>query len=195
MNFKKAALRSAVIITIIVLSVLFGVIFQRASDKAERSKYPKEFDSYIKKYSYEYAVPQNVILAVIKCESNFDSSLLSDDGKIGLMQLSPELLEEYKAELHDAYDTGMLYDPETNIKYGTYNLSKIYLKVGTWRSVYAALAVGADTVAAWLEDEQYSKIEEHAKPKLLLIPDEAALEYTEKLEETAETYKRLYFDN
>lgn len=195
MNFKKAALRSAVIITIIVLSVLFGVIFQTASDKAERSKYPLKFEEFVKKYSYEYGVPQNVIYAVIKCESDFDSSLLSDDERIGLMQLSPAILDEYKTELHDAYDTGMLYDPETNIKYGTYHLSKIYLRVGTWRSVFASLSAGVDTVEGWLADKQYSEISEKAKPKLVTIPDAKASEYAARLEKVAEKYNNLYFDN
>ncbi len=195
MDFKKAALRSAVIITIIVLSVLFGVIFQTASDKAERSKYPLKFEEFVKKYSYEYGVPQNVIYAVIKCESDFDSSLLSDDERIGLMQLSPAILDEYKTELHDAYDTGMLYDPETNIKYGTYRLSKIYLRVGTWRSVFASLTAGVDTVEGWLADKQYSEISEKAKPKLVTIPDAKASEYAVRLEKVAEKYNNLYFDN
>lgn len=195
MNFKKAALRSAVIITIIVLSVLFGVIFQTASDKAERSKYPLKFEEFVKKYSYEYGVPQNVIYAVIKCESDFDSSLLSDDERIGLMQLSPAILDEYKTELHDPYDTGMLYDPETNIKYGTYHLSKIYLRVGTWRSVFASLTAGVDTVEGWLADKQYSEISEKAKPKLVTIPDAKASEYAARLEKVAEKYNNLYFDN
>ena len=195
MSFKRAAIRSAVIIGIVVLSVLFGVIIQSFSDRAERSNYPLKYEEFVKKYSYEYGVPQNVIYAVIKEESGFDSSLLDDGGEIGLMKVSPKLLESYKIELRDSYDTGMLYDPETNIKYGVYHLSKIYLKVGTWRAAFASLKVGTDKVLEWLASEDYAETSETSKPKLKIIPDNEAKVFTERLEETAERYKQLYFED
>ena len=195
MNAKKAFIRSAVIICIAVLSVFFGIIVQSFTERAERAKYPLAFEEFVNKYSYEYGVPKNVIYAYIKCSSDFKGDLTSDGGEIGLMQVSPKLLEKYKEELHDPYDAGMLYDPETNIKYGTYHLSKIYLKVGTWRAVYASLAAGVDRVTEWLADERYAEIGELAKPKLKVIPDEAASRYAELLEKTAEKYNKLYFEN
>ena len=194
MNVRKTVMRSGIIIAIILASIIFGFVFQKVSDNVERSKYPLEFKGFVEKYSSEYGVPQNVIFAVIKNESGFDSSLLSEDGRIGLMQVSPETLEEYKEELHDSYDTGMLYDPETNIKYGTYRLSKIYLKVGTWRAAYAAMATDVDTVLSWLENEEYSEIAEMHKPRLVTIPDENAAEFTERMEKAADKYKELYFN-
>ncbi len=194
MNAGKAVIRSGIIIAIVLASIIFGFVFQKVSDNVERSKYPLEFKGFVEKYSSEYGVPQNVIFAVIKNESGFDSSLLSEDGRIGLMQVSPETLEEYKEELHDSYDTGMLYDPETNIKYGTYLLSKIYLKVGTWRAAFAAMATDVDTVLSWLENEEYSEITEMHKPKLVTIPDRAAADFTERMEKETEKYKELYFN-
>lgn len=195
MKLKGAAIRSGIIIGIVVLSIVFGLIFQSVSDKLDRKKYPREFGEFVSKYSEQYGVPQNVILAVIKTESNFDSSLLSEDGKIGLMQVSPEVLEKYKDELRDPYDTGMLYDPETNIKYGTYKLSKLYMKLGTWKAVFAALGAGEETVGEWLADERYSVTEEFSKPRLETIPDPAVAEYAEKLSDTSEKYKELYYNN
>lgn len=195
MSFKKAAVRSVIIIAIALVSVLFGIIFQNLSDKAERSKYPLKFEEFVSKYSYEFGVPKNVIYSVIKCESNFDSSLLSEDGKIGLMQLPPEVFEEYKTELHDSNDVGILYDPESNIKYGTYRLSKMYIRVGTWKSVFASLDVGADKVCDWLEDKDISEIAEMTKPKLINIPDAEVKKHVEQLEKVSETYKRLYFED
>lgn len=195
MNVKKSLIRTAVILGIALLAVMFGLIVQSVTDKAERSKYPLKYEEFVNKYSYDYGVPKNVVYAYIKCSSNFDSSLLSDSGDIGLMQASPKLLETYKEELHDPYDAGMLYDPETNIKYGTYHLSKIYLKVGTWRAVYAAVSAGVDKVEEWLANPDYSEISDLAKPKLITIPDEDAARYASRLEETAEKYKTLYFED
>ena len=195
MNVKKSLIRSAVIIGIVVLSVFFGIIVQSFTERAERAKYSLAFEEFVNKYSYDYGVPKNVIYAYIKCSSDFKGDLLSDNGEIGLMQVSPKLLEKYKEELHDPYDAGMLYDPETNIKYGTYHLSKIYLKVGTWRAVYASLSVGVERVTEWLSDDRYAEIADLAKPKLKVIPDEAASRYAELLESTADKYKTLYVED
>ncbi len=193
MNYKKAVIRSIVIISIAVVSILIGIIYQNISVKIDKNKYPIEFSEFVAKYSDEYGVPEYIIYAVIKDSSNFDSSILAETGEIGLMQVSPELLGAYNSSLKDNYDTGMLYDPETNIKYGTYHLSKLYLKLGTWKSVFASMYVGEETVLEWLADENVSDIEENVKPKLRDIPDKECSKYTEKLLEISEIYKTLYF--
>jgi len=192
-NFKKAAVRSVVIIAIAAVSILIGFLYQNISEKADMKKYPLEYTDFVTKYSSEYGVPEYIIYSVIKVESDFDSSLLSEDGEIGLMQVKPEHLKVYSGSLRDNYDTGMLYDPETNIKYGTYQLSKMYLRLGTWRSVFAAMYAGEETVTAWLSDEAVSDIEENVKPKLREIPDKGCRKFTEKLEDISETYKNLYY--
>ena len=195
MNMKKAAIRSLVIIVIAALSIVIGISYQKIATKIDKTKYSTEYSEFVEKYSKEYGVPEYVVFAVIKSESGFDSSLLSDDGKIGLMQVPPELLKEYGGTLRDSYDTGMLYDPETNIKYGTYHLSMLYLRLGTWRSVFASMYAGEDTVAEWLTDENISDIGENVKPRLRDIPDKQAAKYTKKLEAVSEKYRELYFEN
>lgn len=193
MNYKKAAIRSVVIICIAAVSILIGVIYQNISIKIDKNKYPVEFSDFVAKYSDEYGVPEYIIYAVIKESSNFDSSVLAETGEIGLMQVSVELLNLYSSSLRDNYDAGMLYDPETNIKYGTYHLSKLYLRLGTWKAVFASMHAGEETVLEWLADESVSDIEENVKPKLRDIPDKECNKYTEKLLEISETYKTLYY--
>lgn len=195
MNMKKAALRSLIIIIIAALSVVIGLSFQKISVKIDKNRYFTEYSEFVEKYAAEYGVPEYVVYAVIKTQSGFDSSLLSEDGKIGLMQVSPELLSLYGGTLKDNYDTGMLYDPETNIKYGTYHLSMLYLRMGTWRSVFASMYIGEETVEEWLTDENISDIGENVKPKLRDIPDKDTAKYTKKLESVSEKYRELYFEN
>lgn len=193
MNIKKATLRSILIISIAAVSVLIGILYQHLSERADMKKYPLEYGEFVSRYSDEFAVPEYIIYSVIKVSSDFDSSLLSETGEIGLMQVSPQLLEKYSGSLRDHYDTGMLYDPETNIKYGTYHLSKMYLKLGTWKAVFAAMHSGEETVLEWLSDESVSDIEENVKPKLRDIPDKDCSKYTEKLVSVSERYRSLYY--
>lgn len=193
MEQKKTLLRSALIIAIIAVSVLFGVLYQKISVSVDKSKYPIEFHDSVAECSERFSVPENVIFAVIKNESDFDSSLLSDEGEIGLMQISPEDFEVAKTALKDNYDIGMMYDPATNVRYGTYMLSSMYIRLGSWKAVYAAMAVGGDTVEEWLSNEEYSEISENSKPKLKTIPDKEADKFVERMTDTAEKYKNLYY--
>lgn len=190
---KKTLLRSALIIIIIAVSVLFGVLYQKISVSVDKSKYPIEFQDSVSECSERFSVAENVIFAVIKNESDFDSSLLSDDGRIGLMQISSEDFETAKAALKDNYDIGMMYDPATNIKYGTYLLSSMYIRLGSWKAVYAAMVVGSDTVEEWLANDEYAEISENSKPKLEKIPDKEADKFVKKMTDTAEKYKILYY--
>ena len=195
MNLRKAAVRSGVIILIAALSVAFGFLIQSISDKSDRKKYPRpdEYAGFVSAYSREYGVPEYVVYSVIKVESDFQSGL-ERDGKIGLMQISPEVFEKYGAELNETSGVGILYDPETNIKYGTYRLSRLKYDLGTWKSVFAALYSGEETVAGWLADTAYSDMAEDGNnAKLRDIPDAGCAAFTENVMKIEETYKKLYY--
>lgn len=191
---KKAFVRSVIIISVVIVSVIIGFLFQKISNSIDKADNPLKFEEFVSKYSDEYAVPEYIIYSVIKNQSDFDSSILFDDGSIGLMKVAPQTLEKYKGTLHDNYDSGMLYDPETNIKYGTYYLSRLYVDLGTWESVYASIYSGKETVLQWLTDTDISDISENVKPKLRNIPDRKCAAYVKKLADTADKYKLLYFN-
>jgi len=53
-----------------------------------------EIYDVVNKYSKEYGVDSKLVLAVIKAESNFDSTAVSSAGAQGLMQLMPENCKE-----------------------------------------------------------------------------------------------------
>jgi soluble lytic murein transglycosylase-like protein len=65
------------------------------------------------KASLRYSIKKSVILAVIKCESDFDSYALSRKGARGLMQVTSETAVDL------GIDPDSLYDPAVNIDAGT----------------------------------------------------------------------------
>ena len=149
-KYKKAILQSAVILVILALSVVIGFLYQVISDRADRAKYPQPYSEYVTKYSTEYGVPEYIIYSTIKVESSFNSNAESSAGAIGLMQIMPDTFEWLVSLTKDGYEKGMLYDPETNIKYGTYYLSYLYLKYNDWKTVSAAYNAGPSAVDEWL---------------------------------------------
>lgn len=189
MKYKNALKRSAVILAILSLSVLIGFLFQLMCDKIDRSNYPKEYAGYVEMYSKKYSVPEHIVYSVIKVESGFDSSAESSAGAIGLMQLMPETFRAMMAELREEYKADLIYGPETNIRVGTYYLSKLYQKYGNWNTVFAAYNGGETNVDGWLKDKECSD----DGIKLKKIPFPETEKYVAKVNRAMETYLRLYY--
>ena len=190
MKYKKALMRSLVITTIIILSVLCGLLYQFIFDKYERSAYPMDYREYVEKYSAEYGVPEHLIYSVIKVESDFESGAVSEAGAVGLMQLMPETFVWLPTENGENLNSATLYDPETNIKYGTYYLSKLYLQFGSWDEVFAAHNAGPTKVEKWLSDSEYSE----DGRTLDSIPYKETKDYVKRVNKADEIYKKLYYE-
>ena len=184
-----------IVLVVLIISILFGFSFDIVCTAVEKRIYqkPEEYAPFAEKYSAEYGVPENLIYAVMKTESGFDSSAISSKGAIGLMQLMPSTFEWLSKDiLREHLSSGMLYDPETNIKYGTYYLSRLYNRFGDWDTALAAYNGGEGNVSEWLADTRYS-----ADGKKLIIdniPDEFSEteNYVKRVNKALEKYKKLY---
>ncbi len=183
------------IIILIVAAILFGFLFDMILTQIERVIYPKpdEYSAFVEKYALEYGVSEELVYSVIKTESGFDSSAVSNKGAIGLMQMMPTTFEWLTNDiLREHLDKGMLYDPETNIKYGTYYLSRLYNRFGDWNTAIAAYNGGEGNVSEWLSDTRYS--DDGKKLNVDKIPDEFAEteNYVKKVNKALKKYKELY---
>ncbi len=189
MKLKNAVQRSIVIVTIIVLSIIIGYIYSIIGHQSDLKKHPREYSEIVEKYSAEYGVPEYIIYAVILEESGFVSNYVSETGEIGLMQLSEETFSDLLTITKDNLEVGILYDPDTNVKYGTYYLSHLYIKYNRWSTVYAAYHTSEAVVDDWMSFEE--NLDESGN--LAEIPDEEAAQYCEIIESQAEMYKELYY--
>ncbi len=180
---------------IIAISLVFGFLFDHLCTQIEYRLYPRpsEYQEYIKKYANEYGLPEELVYAVIKTESDFDLSAVSSRGAIGLMQIMPATFEWITNDLLREYlAPGMVYDPETNIKYGTYYLSRLYKKFSDMDTAIAAYNGGEGNVSEWLKDSRYS--DNGIKLKIDKIPDEFAEteNYVKKVNKALQKYQELY---
>ena len=189
---KIFVFRLIAVMLVIGISIGFGFAFDAVCTSIEKRQnpMPEAYAGHISTYSQQYGVPEHILYAVIKVESDFDSAKVADDGSIGLMQISPELFEWLSHDLlGEGLESGMLYSPEVNIKYGAYYLSHLYEIYGIWDTCFAAYAKDVATVDSWHRDEK------NVDPNGILtsIPDAAVAEYVEKVNEAIDNYTRLYF--
>lgn len=88
--------------------------------KKTSADFPNTYDTIINEASKKYSVPENLIKAVIKQESNYMPNAVSSKGAIGLMQIMPST-----GALLGIEDKESLKDPYTNIMTGTKYLSQM----------------------------------------------------------------------
>ncbi len=179
------------ILIILICSLIFGFVFELACTGVERLTHRRQYHETVSTYAAQYGVPEAAVFALIKRESNFDSTKLGKDGEIGLMQLTPALYTELAREEHDtAINAAALYDPDTNLHYGTIYLARLYRKYGMWSTVFAAWYAGEQAVDAWLANPDLTDPDFGT---LLVIPDKAVAKAAKRATKTMELYEKLYY--
>lgn len=117
--------------------------------------YKKEYAEYVKKYSQEYRVDENLVYAVIKAESNFNPNAKSNKNAIGLMQIvestAKEICKKVNIQLIDDELEDELIKPEININLGTKYLSILIEKYQNIEVAITAYNAGIGTVDNWIE--------------------------------------------
>ena len=186
-------MRAVAVILIIALSLGLAVGIDLFLTKAEEGVYPLEYTELVAEYASKYNIPEYVILAIIKTESDFDPNAVSAVGAIGLMQMMPEtfLWLTGSAHLGEYLPVDALYVPEVSIRYGTYYLLYLYRKFDhNLDTALAAYNGGEGNVAAWLSDPAYSD----GNGNLTRIPIRETRNYVKKVNRAIDRYKKLYYE-
>ncbi len=174
------------IVAVIVTVLCVWTFSMRYIDSCNRRIYPKRYTEYVEKYSGKYSVPEEIIYSVILVESGFDKDATSHAGACGLMQITPDTYD-WLLFLRGEEKENSLFVAETNIDFGTYFLSHLYKKFGSWETSFAAYNAGMNRVSEWLENPEYSDGE-----SLVQIPFPETENYVKKVTNTVIKYKQIY---
>ncbi len=189
MKFRTAVRRSTVIIVILAAAVCIGYGYQLVGEILDRRNHPREFAGFVEKYAEAYGVPEYMLYAVINEESGFRSNKVSENGRIGLFQIHPDMLDWLNGITRQNLGHGLLYDPDTNIRCGAYILSYLYTENGAWLPTLAAYEAGQAAVDEW---EKIDALTDSAGV-LKTIPDDATASFVARILESAEMYRALYY--
>lgn len=152
--------------------------------------YPMGYREMIKKYSDENEIDPFLVAAIINVESGYNNEAVSSKNARGLMQIGPQTGLWAKEELKiENYSEDILFDPEINIKIGTWYLAKLNSEFeNRLENVLAAYNAGSGNVGKWLLDEEYSK----DKINLQNIPFKETDDYIGKVKRNYKVYSIIY---
>lgn len=178
------------VFAITVVMALIGFVLYQTTWFQKKYLYPLPHRELVFHYAAQHDVDPYLVFAVMRAESKYLPTATSVKGARGLMQIMPEtgtwIAEKLKIE---DYQSGMLYEPETNIRFGTWYLNSLREEFdGNLVLTLAAYNGGRGNVKQWKQQygwqADFRNIEQ--------IPFKETRFYVGKVLKSYDTYKRLY---
>ena len=190
MRFSKRHLAGLCVLVVCVL--LAGLLILRTGLSAlDTARYPRQYSEYVEYYAGKYNLDPLLLYSLIRTESGFDPEATSSVEARGLMQITEVTFDWIKSRIAPGEDLTFddLYDPETNIRFGSYYLAQCLNRYGNdVDTAAAAYHSGWGTVDDLLEDSAYSS----DGVTLHTFPFEQMNLYVRKINRSYEAYQRIY---
>ena len=145
---------SRVVLALTVVAVLaaaFGTIHLTRPAWYDRLWYPLKYAEIIRGHARNYRLDPALLAAVIYQESKFRADARSSRGAMGLMQLLPETAKGIALRTGGGkFAVADLWDPEINVRYGSWYLRHLLDKYREEALALAAYNAGQRNVDDWL---------------------------------------------
>jgi soluble lytic murein transglycosylase len=138
--------------TLLIVGVAASFLYLRAGEPPwlQRLRYPLRYEQIVRGHARNYRLDPALLAAVIYQESKFQSDAKSSSGALGLMQLKPETAQGIAIRTGGSrFQTSDLYNPEINIRYGSWYLRHLLNKYGDEKTALAAYNAGQRNVDTW----------------------------------------------
>ena len=120
-------------------------------DFVQRERYPLRYQAIVTGHARNYRLDPALLAAVIYAESKFHANAKSSSGAIGLMQLLPSTAEGIALHTGGSnFHRSDLYNPEINVRYGSWYLRHLLDKYDDEQAALAAYNAGQNNVDRWL---------------------------------------------
>lgn len=190
-NRTAGKMLKRVLVVVLILALAGSVLFALFRDRINKWEYPIQYAEYVTYYADKYDIDPLMLYAFIRTESNFDPRADSDAGARGLMQITEVTFDWIKSKIAPTEDLSFedLYDPETNIRFGSYFVSYCLLRYqDDLATAAAAYHSGWGTVDDLLAQSQYSAdgktLDHYPYPQMRL--------YVKKITSSYQRYQEIY---
>lgn len=140
----------------IVSLAMLAVILALSINCLNAYFYPVKYQEEVLSSAREFAVSPALVASVANVESGYNANAKSNKGAVGIMQLLPSTAEWLAGNLGELYDEEELFQPEVNIRLGTYYLSYLLNHFEDEEAAICAYNAGQSKVRSWLANEEYS---------------------------------------
>ncbi|MEI8081836.1 MAG: lytic transglycosylase domain-containing protein [Actinomycetes bacterium] len=154
-----------------------------------RARFPLHYQTIIEAHAVNYGLDPSLVAAVVYTESKFDPNAKSSAGAIGLMQLLPQTAQGIADRTGGGnFTPDDLYNPEINIRYGCWYLTKLRDKYAehpqALELALAAYNAGQGNVDHWVATTPAGKP--------VRIRFRETRDYVRRVEELESLYQRGY---
>jgi soluble lytic murein transglycosylase len=154
-----------------------------------QNAYPRAYRELVEKYQALGANPDGYLYSIMRKESGFDPHDLSYADAQGLLQMIPPTTIRVARELGLPYDPGKLYEPEYNVRTGSWYIGHLLAKFKGQIPIGAgSFNSGPRPVMKWLDQYGDREIDELVE----LVPYTQTREYMKKVTENFARYRFLY---
>jgi len=152
--------------------------------------YPLGNSSWINHYAKNNNLDPALLSAVILEESRFNPQAVSPAGARGLMQVLPSTASQIVQRMKvRPYSNGLLFDPEVNIRLGSWYLSGLMEEFGGRETLaLAAYNAGPHMVRQWMAKTPAAREDEFVES----IPYAETRNYVIRVITSAQVYRMLY---
>jgi soluble lytic murein transglycosylase len=153
-----------------------------------RTAFPLPYESSLRSAAAGNHVDPMFMAGLVRQESAFESTAVSHQGAMGLMQVMPGTASKLARQIKVRYARASLTDPGYNLKLGARYLADLIQVFGTQEAALAAYNAGEDRVVQWTTGQNYLETAEFVES----IPFTETREYVQIVIRNAEVYRQVY---
>jgi soluble lytic murein transglycosylase len=154
-----------------------------------QNAYPLAYRELVDRHREAGGNPPYYLYAIMQKESGFDPHTVSYADALGLLQMIPPTTRRVVKALGMTYTDDLLFDPESNIKLGSWYIGHLFHKFGGQVPIAASsYNAGPGATMRWLRANGHRPIDEYQE----LVSHDQARGYGMKVTETYARYLYLY---
>lgn len=175
---------------LLILLVSF-VVFMFLSSNWMAIFYPIRYKDEIREYAQTYEVDPFLVASIIRVETNYNTSMESHKGALGLMQIMPDTAQWImeRAKLPKQPLDNVKHEPGLNIQLGSWYLHNLREQFpGQPIAMIAAYNAGPGKVESWISEGVWDGREETIRQ----IPYGETRHYVQRVTHYYRQYTKIY---